>query len=471
VTGQQTRVAADERLEQIFDLTEAQKNDPVFMQELKTKGYKLEAGSPLEITFTVPRDAKVGNTATRFRVSSLGGLHYFGYAADGEVEDHIVKVGQKAQTPVRLLEGTTNSVIITGSALRDELIIDRNTINKKTGEKWVSIQLNGVTYTAESLGIDKIENIFFDGIYGADVVTVLGLAESTEIVTMTPFSTDQSKIGTTIIGYDQNDAIDLTIRIINAQNTTFDGGSGANKVADAVTMYDSNESDSLILRPGYAQMSGTFYTNTVTNAKFIDAESINSGYDTVMMYGTTGNENYLNMLSTDKAILKDSQSEADASFVNTAKAFADVQVFNLGGTGNRAQIDVSSAKETDVMFSRGPLALGNSLDVNYDANRVRVYGFDSQTIVSNGSNTITSALIMGTPQNEYLYGKKTNSDNLLKIFAWGTTDLEGDDYILELAYNAVEKITVQSVGQTANKAQFIGQMLDGLDLEGNWDTI
>ncbi len=48
---------------------------------------------PNTITFAVPSGALSGRTCARFRLSSAGGLTYTGAAADGEVEDYIVSIG------------------------------------------------------------------------------------------------------------------------------------------------------------------------------------------------------------------------------------------------------------------------------------------------------------------------------------------------------------------------------------------
>ncbi len=45
------------------------------------------------VTFTVPPDARQGQTFARFRLSSMGGLPPNGGAPDGEVEDHLLTIG------------------------------------------------------------------------------------------------------------------------------------------------------------------------------------------------------------------------------------------------------------------------------------------------------------------------------------------------------------------------------------------
>ncbi len=46
-------------------------------------------GDAIALGFTIPAGSAIGNTAARFRTSSLGGLGPTGPAFDGEVEDYI----------------------------------------------------------------------------------------------------------------------------------------------------------------------------------------------------------------------------------------------------------------------------------------------------------------------------------------------------------------------------------------------
>ena len=55
----------------------------------------LVPGLNTNLCFTVPANAALGKTFARFRLSSVGGLPVTGYAADGEVEDYLVRVSQR----------------------------------------------------------------------------------------------------------------------------------------------------------------------------------------------------------------------------------------------------------------------------------------------------------------------------------------------------------------------------------------
>ncbi|MCA9070334.1 MAG: hypothetical protein KDA84_15485, partial [Planctomycetaceae bacterium] len=52
-----------------------------------------------ELLISVPLDARVGQTYSRFRVSSQGGLSFDGVADDGEVEDYLITIGQPGDSP------------------------------------------------------------------------------------------------------------------------------------------------------------------------------------------------------------------------------------------------------------------------------------------------------------------------------------------------------------------------------------
>jgi hypothetical protein len=50
------------------------------------------AAGPNSLNFTIPSNAAPGETFSRFRLDSTGGLSYTGQAADGEVEDYLVSI-------------------------------------------------------------------------------------------------------------------------------------------------------------------------------------------------------------------------------------------------------------------------------------------------------------------------------------------------------------------------------------------
>ncbi|MBD3348636.1 MAG: T9SS type A sorting domain-containing protein [Candidatus Eisenbacteria bacterium] len=52
----------------------------------------VEPGVITKLHFSVPLDSDPGPTFGRFRLSSMGGLSYIGWAPDGEVEDHAVEI-------------------------------------------------------------------------------------------------------------------------------------------------------------------------------------------------------------------------------------------------------------------------------------------------------------------------------------------------------------------------------------------
>ena len=52
-------------------------------------------GMNANLCFLVPTNAQLGATYARFRLSSVGGLLPAGAAADGEVEDYLVKIAQR----------------------------------------------------------------------------------------------------------------------------------------------------------------------------------------------------------------------------------------------------------------------------------------------------------------------------------------------------------------------------------------
>ncbi len=70
-------------------------NDPgekVFDSVLVTAGIN-------ELMVSVPVDARVGQTFSRFRISSAGGLSFDGAAANGEVEDYLVTIAASGNSP------------------------------------------------------------------------------------------------------------------------------------------------------------------------------------------------------------------------------------------------------------------------------------------------------------------------------------------------------------------------------------
>ena len=452
----------DERFELLFDDT----------TRLDLNGYKLTKGTNV-ITFTVPRDAKIGSSYARFRVSSTGDLSYFGYAADGEVEDYAVKVVQGNIDPVRL-DRATGVITIDGSVLRDEIVIYREhpslkytDPNTKQSVAALTVQYNGVMFTFNP---SDVTNINFDGVYGADSVLVYGLAGESEIVTMVPYDTNITQVGTTIKTA-EGAKNPLEIRLINAPYVTFDGGTGATKAPDLVTMFDSTENDSLVMYPDRATLSGTYFSYAVLNVNSVNATS-RYGYDTVWMYGTTGRNDRFTLTDSNVAYLRDSES----SYLETASGFKSVYVYNLGGSDNTASIDQTKSNNITLDFSRGQSPLGNSMIIestwsgNTSRSLITVSGFDHQTVSAN-TETTSNATFIGTPLNEFLYGRKNNSVNAFTLYN-ALTDVANpseDDMILELL--AFNHLTARSIGSTPNKKDIATDLALNLDydLEGFWE--
>jgi len=447
-----------ERFERLIELTPQQvaagiKLDP-------TKGLLLPkelSGQSIELTFTVPRDAKPGTIGSRFRISTAGGLNFYGYARDGEVEDYMVQIHSVSQDPIRL-EG--KEIMITGSVLRDDLLIyhGNHPDTGKYGDQIV-IQLNGGIPRAYDK--DQVEKITFDGIYGWDTVTVYGSAENAYVATMTPYSTNPDELGVAI-RLDVDGELKDFIRLINAPSVTFDGafGGGEANPRTGVEMFDTKGSDTLVMRPHEAQMTGVGYSHTVLNVTNILAHS-EFGYDTVIMYGSMDDGDEFRMEGTTAKLLG-----ADQTFRNTASRFADVQVFNLGGMANKASIDVGEGNKNAVSFERGAQ---NILDVHVSyagdtTKRIRVFDFDSHIVTANPNSTVVStARVVGSAQDEYLYGTRENNGNHhVELFASESAMVAGEDAILELlAFNATNSVLHQNAGRAH------GELLASLTEE--WD--
>jgi len=65
------------------------------------------------LSFSVPAGAILGETFTRFRISSDGGLSFDGLASDGEVEDYMIEISTGNQPPVANAGGPYTGIIDT----------------------------------------------------------------------------------------------------------------------------------------------------------------------------------------------------------------------------------------------------------------------------------------------------------------------------------------------------------------------
>ncbi|TWU02299.1 PKD domain-containing protein [Stieleria varia] len=120
------------------------------------------------ITFNVPANAVIGNTQSRFRLSTIGGLSPRGIAPNGEVEDHAVTIYgtpslTAAQPSVSVPEGNTatNSGTFShsGSAAWVTVTASIGTINQGNGAtgSWAwSLQTTSGSLTEGSVATDTV---------------------------------------------------------------------------------------------------------------------------------------------------------------------------------------------------------------------------------------------------------------------------------------------------------------------------
>lgn len=88
------------------------------------QSYPVTSGSQL-LSYLVPTDAAIGETAARFRLSTVGNLSPVGPAADGEVEDYLVEVLDGQVSPSLLVQLPIGAV---------DLSVDKNSLVIESGE-------------------------------------------------------------------------------------------------------------------------------------------------------------------------------------------------------------------------------------------------------------------------------------------------------------------------------------------------
>ena len=98
---------------------------------------------PNSISVAVPSSTEVGDTSARFRYSTISGLSYTGFAADGEVEDYMFTIMQVASTNLVV----TNMVVMTNSNVEVKWNNEPNilyqlqsTTNLTTNTTWTTLK-------------------------------------------------------------------------------------------------------------------------------------------------------------------------------------------------------------------------------------------------------------------------------------------------------------------------------------------
>ncbi|MGL6227137.1 MAG: GEVED domain-containing protein [Thermoguttaceae bacterium] len=465
----------NERLEMLPDFKAIAENGLISRNETGL-GCALKAGKNT-ITFTVPRDAKVGNTYARFRVSSEGGLSFSGQAFDGEIEDYRVTVVASSFEPVRY-DARTQTVHVEGSLLSDTTTIKRVDMSGK-----LEITHNGTRYTFDPK--DKpVQAISYNGMYGSNTVTFMGLAEDAEEVILRPYVIEEG----VSLSRGEIKGTGLTVSLVNARNVNFDGGVGTSTIpalVDSVIMYDSPDSDVLQMFPDKTSFSGSTFKYLVQNVDYATVMSENGGYDECWLYGQgkAGNELYLS--NTMVALWNDNVDGKGRAFGEYVYGFKGVHVDNGAGANGKAVVDGTETNFVDLTFRRGYLSSPHllagtmiqgtqrdGLSVNFD-----VFGFTQQSVYANVNATDSQsiALIAGTIEQEWLVGRRVQDSHYtsnqtvdsLKLLSLNAKDLE-EDAILELL--AFDHVTAKAVAGKpgATSLRDIKTLDVNLVFEGPW---
>ncbi|MEZ6091641.1 MAG: GEVED domain-containing protein [Pirellulaceae bacterium] len=140
------------------------------------------------ISFSVPAGASVSDTAARFRLSSAGSLAPTGLAADGEVEDYIVRLqdgdaGSGADVVIEPTEPGTTELLATGN----DVVVRRSgtVLFKAPGVKTRGIELLG-TEGDDTINLANLDAIFAGQVVGdagdgADRLNLLGTGHNLDL--------------------------------------------------------------------------------------------------------------------------------------------------------------------------------------------------------------------------------------------------------------------------------------------------
>jgi len=141
---------------------------------------KLVAGSN-EVAIAIPADATIGDTFARFRISSEGGLAYYGFAVDGEVEDYAATIVPPNEPPTAVADAFYYKVgnALTGNVTANDSDPESDPITAHA----VDLPQHGTlefgedgqfTYTPEPgfLGVDTFTYFLSNGEDTSETVTV-----------------------------------------------------------------------------------------------------------------------------------------------------------------------------------------------------------------------------------------------------------------------------------------------------------
>jgi hypothetical protein len=115
---------------------------------------------PNALSVNVPTSAEIGYTSARFRFSTISGLSYTGFAADGEVEDYLFTIMQIASTNLVV----TNMVVMTNNNVEIKWNNEPNiqyqlqaTTNLTTNTSWTTLKDVTGGMSVDSNATDKLK--------------------------------------------------------------------------------------------------------------------------------------------------------------------------------------------------------------------------------------------------------------------------------------------------------------------------
>lgn len=409
--------------------------------------YQLLAGVN-EITIMVPDDAVPGETWSRFRVSKDGGLSFFGYVDNGDVEDHKITI----QKPVSSVSFENGVIYINGSVLYDTVEVYLQNPDRNNN---VTVKLNRLKI--KEFNFSEVTGIVFNGMSGNDTVTVYG-TDSMETVKL---DGDRSLITTAAgAGFDMS--------IIGAKTINFHGYGGD----DTVTVQDTNSSDALKLeiKPGerdnytntlyraYGKFQGGGLKYNINDVKSLYVLSTNGGVDSAKI--SAGQAQVTVMYSGDFVSMSAGSNGSLIQLYNfdrvklTGNTSSIVNMLGLQGTERFLDFDFSEKNE------KKKTANLNSSNIN-----LKFADFGRYSVDTTGISDL-DVRVIGTSKVEYL--NKDGKD----IRYYGSPNAVDSALLLELLdfdFDLSNSLKVKSGNSVGTKDLYDDALEDVLDDLAFWD--